>query len=149
MAMMMDVEDDDVFFADLYRQISLLITDDEDEHVYYSPPISSYPTAAVSIRAFSRTAIYPPSQPQYQFDQTSIYKTTTPDQSKGTGVFIPKSSQFCRSRRTKHQTKASNNYYNNYSSYNSSSSSHKSSYRQQQQLPSRAVFAQFMTPNNC
>ncbi|CAM8979487.1 unnamed protein product [Rhodiola kirilowii] len=145
MAMMMDVEDDDVFFADLNRQISLLITDDEDEHGYYSPPISSYHTAAVSIQAFSRTAIYPPTQPQYQFDQTSSYKTTTPDQSKGTGVFIPKLSQFCRSRRTKHQTKASNN---NYSSYNSSSHNHKSSYRQQQQLPSQAVFAQFMTPNN-
>uniref|UniRef100_A0A7N1A602 Uncharacterized protein n=1 Tax=Kalanchoe fedtschenkoi TaxID=63787 RepID=A0A7N1A602_KALFE len=143
---MMEVEDD-VFFADLNRQISLLINDDEDDSFGYSPPISSYPTA-VSIQAFSRTSsIYPSARPQYQFDQISSYMTTG-DQSKGTGVFIPKSSQWSR-RRNKHQNKTTTtttttNNSNNYNSYNNS---FYKSYRQQ--LPSQAVFGQVISPKKC
>uniref|UniRef100_A0A7N0U8X6 Uncharacterized protein n=1 Tax=Kalanchoe fedtschenkoi TaxID=63787 RepID=A0A7N0U8X6_KALFE len=141
---MMEVEDD-VFFADLNRQISLLITDDEDDG-YYSPPISSYPTA-VSIQAFSRTSFYPScSQPQYQFDQIRSYKTGS-DQSKGTGVFIPKSSsQSSRRRNNKHQSKINTTTANNnnfsFNSYNTSNT--YKSYRQQ--LLSQAAFGQVINP---
>ncbi|XP_057471084.1 uncharacterized protein LOC130759887 [Actinidia eriantha] len=74
----MEVEDD-VFFADLNKQISLLIMDDDEEE----DPVARCPS--VSLQAFSR-AVYPPTQPQYSYQQTWIRE------SKGTGVFIPQSS---------------------------------------------------------
>ncbi|KAL9670514.1 hypothetical protein QQ045_008067 [Rhodiola kirilowii] len=125
MAMVMEVEDD-VFFADLNRQISLLITedDDDDSYNYPIPPHSSHPPVVSIDQAFSRTPIFQSTtQPHYKFDQISN-KTCTTDRSKGTGVFIPKSShqwsRSIRSRRTgnkQHQTKTTNTDSNYYISY--------------------------------
>lgn len=71
------IDQDDVFFADLSKQISLLIMDDED--------LPDRPSA--SFQVFSRV-IHPSTQSQVFYEQTSRR-----DQSKGTGVFIPRSTQ--------------------------------------------------------
>ncbi|XP_057475831.1 uncharacterized protein LOC130763843 [Actinidia eriantha] len=75
----MEVEDD-VFFADLNKQISLLIMDDDDD----KKP-ASHCRPSVSPQAFSR-AVYPPTKPPLSYQQTCTRE------SKGTGVFIPQSS---------------------------------------------------------
>ncbi|KAI9195208.1 hypothetical protein LWI28_012688 [Acer negundo] len=82
----MEVEDD-LFFADLSRQISLLIMDDDDHEDH---PVARCP--AGSFQAFSRSSAYypittPPSP--FLYDQQQSCKR----ESKGTGVFIPQSSQ--------------------------------------------------------
>ncbi|KAL6970382.1 hypothetical protein U1Q18_044632 [Sarracenia purpurea var. burkii] len=69
----------DLFFADLNKQISLLIMDDDDPLAHCS---------SVSHQAFSR-AIHPAAT------QSSLpYKKTCRRESKGTGVFIPQSWQY-------------------------------------------------------
>ncbi|KAK8482402.1 hypothetical protein V6N13_111242 [Hibiscus sabdariffa] len=75
--------EDDLFFADLSRQISLLIMDDED-------PVSRCPS--VSFQTFSG-ANYPVTQSPHLQEQ--ILKR----ESKGTGVFIPKASHPRRKNR--------------------------------------------------
>ncbi|GMI67876.1 hypothetical protein HRI_000456900 [Hibiscus trionum] len=75
--------EDDLFFADLSKQISLLIMDDED-------PVSRCPS--VSFQTFSG-ANYPVTQSPYL--QGQIFRR----ESKGTGVFIPKASHPRRKNR--------------------------------------------------
>ncbi|EOX92281.1 Uncharacterized protein TCM_001251 [Theobroma cacao] len=70
--------EDDLFFADLSKQISLLIMDDDEDPVARCP--------SVSFQAFSG-ANYPIAQHSYLHDQICRRE------SKGTGVFIPRSSQ--------------------------------------------------------
>ncbi|VVB15155.1 unnamed protein product [Arabis nemorensis] len=76
--MAMELElDDDVFFADISKQISLLIMD-EDEHLN---PVSLSSSSSLSFQGLFRGGY-----------QTAPYMYHQ-EQSKGTGVFIPKSSQ--------------------------------------------------------
>ncbi|KAK8499792.1 hypothetical protein V6N13_038860 [Hibiscus sabdariffa] len=75
--------EDDLFFADLSRQISLLIMDDDD-------PVARFPL--LSFQGFS-AANYPVAQSP--FVQEQMYRR----ESKGTGVFIPKSSHQARRKR--------------------------------------------------
>ncbi|XP_065863408.1 uncharacterized protein [Euphorbia lathyris] len=73
--------EDDLFFADLSRQISLLIMDDDDE-----VPVSSYPS--VSFQDLSRGNYYP-----NRAASPYVVEQSCRRESKGTGVFIPRSSQ--------------------------------------------------------
>uniref|UniRef100_A0A1J3JAP3 Uncharacterized protein n=3 Tax=Noccaea caerulescens TaxID=107243 RepID=A0A1J3JAP3_NOCCA len=70
--------DDDVFFADISRQISLLIMD-EDEQL--NPVSISSSSSSLSFQGMFRGGY-----------QTAPYMYQQ-EQSKGTGVFIPRSSQ--------------------------------------------------------
>ncbi|OMP02535.1 hypothetical protein COLO4_11008 [Corchorus olitorius] len=79
--------EDDLFFADLSKQISLLIMDDDDED-----PVARY-DPSVSFQAFS-AANYPIAQSPFLQDQICRREI-----SKGTGVFIPRSSQPRRKQR--------------------------------------------------
>ncbi|XP_057771782.1 uncharacterized protein LOC130991531 [Salvia miltiorrhiza] len=76
--------DDDVFFKDLSKQISLLIMDDDDDQQYslsHSPPL-------INLQAFTQ-ASNPATQAAsfFSYDQHQSSKR----ESKGTGVFIPRS----------------------------------------------------------
>ncbi|XP_052190748.1 uncharacterized protein LOC127800272 [Diospyros lotus] len=84
MEVSMEVEDD-AFFADLSKQISLLIMDDDDDD--HEHPIRAH-CPSVSLQALSR-AIQPTAQPPFSLYQQPWGRA---DQSKGTGVFIPQSS---------------------------------------------------------
>ncbi|XP_021274533.1 uncharacterized protein LOC110409497 [Herrania umbratica] len=104
--------EDDLFFADLSKQISLLIMDDDED------PVAS---PSVSFQAFSG-ANYPIAQPPFLHDQICRRE------SKGTGVFIPRSSQPRRKHRqgryssfnTKSNRKHDNTRMVSQASYNSS-----------------------------
>ncbi|WVY94281.1 hypothetical protein V8G54_033369, partial [Vigna mungo] len=76
--------EDDLFFADLSKEIALLIMDEDEDHIDSSPP--------QSLQAFSE-AIYPP--PQFAF----LYEHALRRESKGTGVFIPQATQPRRKQR--------------------------------------------------
>ncbi|KAK7348291.1 hypothetical protein VNO80_22842 [Phaseolus coccineus] len=71
--------EDDLFFADLSKQISLLIMD-EDEHPLPSSPQQHH------FQAFSGS-LHPPPQ------SAILYEHALRRQTKGTGVFIPQSTQ--------------------------------------------------------
>ncbi|KAJ0238606.1 Uncharacterized protein HA466_0237860 [Hirschfeldia incana] len=87
--MAMELElDDDVFFADISKQISLLIMD-EDEQLNSV----SLSTSSLAFQGMFRGS--------YQTGPYMYHKEPT-QPSKGTGVFIPKSSQ---SRRRPHHQK--------------------------------------------
>ncbi|XP_075653284.1 uncharacterized protein LOC142623718 [Castanea sativa] len=86
MEVSMEVEDDS-FFADLSKQISLLIMDDDEED-----PVANCPS--VSLQDFSR-AIQPPTQ----LPPFLCHEQTRKRESKGTGVFIPQLSQTRRKQR--------------------------------------------------
>ncbi|KAK7359739.1 hypothetical protein VNO77_01704 [Canavalia gladiata] len=73
--------EDDLLFADLSKEIALLIMDEDED------PLASCPAA--SLQAFSG-AIHPP--PQFAF-------LTLRRESKGTGVFIPQVTQPRRKHR--------------------------------------------------
>ncbi|KAK2358988.1 hypothetical protein P8452_77988 [Trifolium repens] len=78
--------EDDLFFADLSKQISLLIMDeDEDSHTSCRPN---------SIQSYYHGAIHPPPQSNFMYEQVALRR-----QSKGTGVFIPQSTQPRRKQR--------------------------------------------------
>ncbi|XWS41468.1 hypothetical protein CRYUN_Cryun17cG0084400 [Craigia yunnanensis] len=79
------VEIEDLFFADLSKQISLLIMDDDEDPVARCP--------SVSFQTFSG-ANYPIGQSPYLQEQIGRRES-----SKGTGVFIPRSSQPRRKHR--------------------------------------------------
>lgn len=79
--------EDDLFFADLSKQISLLIMDDDDDQ----DPVARCPS--VSFQTFSG-ANYPIAGPYLQ-EQICRREIS----SKGTGVFIPRSSQPRRKQR--------------------------------------------------
>ncbi|XP_050216175.1 uncharacterized protein LOC126667248 [Mercurialis annua] len=79
--------EDDLFFADLSKQISLLIMDDDED------PLVNYPS--VSFQDFSRG--------NHQIAASSFpYEQTCRRESKGTGVFIPRSSLPRRKHRSRH-----------------------------------------------
>ncbi|CAL9167301.1 unnamed protein product [Musa hybrid cultivar] len=71
--MAVEVEDD-VFFADLAKQIALLIMDDEEEFPVHSPqlPVQELPC-----------------MPQIMIPPPQSYQVAYRRESKGTGVFIP------------------------------------------------------------
>ncbi|CAI9762165.1 unnamed protein product [Fraxinus pennsylvanica] len=70
--------EDDVFFADLSKRISLLIMDDDEDSLPDNCP-------SVTLQAFTQ-AIHPTTQMQI------LHQQTCARESKGTGVFIPRSS---------------------------------------------------------
>ncbi|XP_072960546.1 uncharacterized protein [Typha angustifolia] len=74
----MEVEDD-VFFADLSKQIALLIMDEEEEYPVQCPPLPAQ--EGMGFPYFPQ-AIIPPSY---------TYEVAHRRESKGTGVFIPRS----------------------------------------------------------
>ncbi|OAY55825.1 uncharacterized protein LOC110611231 [Manihot esculenta] len=74
--------EDDLFFADISKQISLLVMEDDED------PVANYPS--VSFQDFSR-ANYPTASSACMYEQRR--------ESKGTGVFIPRSSQPRRKHR--------------------------------------------------
>ncbi|RDY12426.1 hypothetical protein CR513_02788, partial [Mucuna pruriens] len=76
--------EDDLFYADLSKQIALLIMDEDED------PIPS--CSAESLQSFSGS-VHPP--PQSVF----LYEQALRRQSKGTGVFIPQ----CTQPRRKHR----------------------------------------------
>ncbi|XP_039056775.1 uncharacterized protein LOC120199849 [Hibiscus syriacus] len=80
--------EDDLFFADLSRQISLLIMDDDDGGD--EDQVSRCPS--VSFQTFSG-ANYPVTQSPY------VHEQICRRESKGTGVFIPKASKPRRKNR--------------------------------------------------
>ncbi|MQL93189.1 hypothetical protein Taro_025832 [Colocasia esculenta] len=73
--------EDDVFYADLSKQIALLIMDDDNEQEAF--PLQ-YP-AAVSFQAFCN-ASQPMTASPFYYEQASRREV------RGTGVFIPRSS---------------------------------------------------------
>ncbi|XP_027331989.1 uncharacterized protein LOC113847222 [Abrus precatorius] len=77
-------QEDDLFFADLSKQISLLIMDEDED------PLPC--CHADSLQSLSG-AIHPPPQ------SASLYEQALRIQSKGTGVFIPQSTQPRRKQR--------------------------------------------------
>ncbi|XVF61762.1 hypothetical protein PTKIN_Ptkin08bG0156600 [Pterospermum kingtungense] len=88
--------EDDLFFADLSKQISLLIMDDEDDG---EEPVATCPSVSFQFQTFSG-ANYPIGGPcpssAYLQDQICRREISS---SKGTGVFIPRSSQPRRKHR--------------------------------------------------
>ncbi|CAA3031484.1 Hypothetical predicted protein [Olea europaea subsp. europaea] len=108
--------EDDIFFADLSKRISLLIMDDDED---------SLPDNCPSVNL---QAIHPAIQMQ------TLHQQTSTTESKGTGVFIPRSSHPRRKNRQgrharfhRHSDNSgrlphiayNNNNNNSYASYNS------------------------------
>uniref|UniRef100_A0A7C9DP11 Uncharacterized protein n=1 Tax=Opuntia streptacantha TaxID=393608 RepID=A0A7C9DP11_OPUST len=96
--------EDDVFFADLNRQISLLIDDDDDDPLSRFPSVSPQ-ILSPSIIHPSMLALAPPPQYLYQENCTREYLIN----SKGTGVFIPQRPQLRRKYREQRRRAKSNN----------------------------------------
>ncbi|XP_052208650.1 uncharacterized protein LOC127812287 [Diospyros lotus] len=97
MEVAMELEDD-VFYADLKRQISLLIMDDDDEDpAVHCPSVS----LQLNFQACSR-AIHPAAEPYFSYQQAGRRE------SKGTGVFIPQSSHPRRKNRQGRFSSSSN-----------------------------------------
>ncbi|KAJ0677321.1 hypothetical protein HanRHA438_Chr12g0539431 [Helianthus annuus] len=89
----MEVVEDDLFFADLSKRISLLIMDDDDEDpTLYCPP--------VSFQVLSQTT-----HPNHN-QIPSFHEQNGRREIKGTGVFIPQSSTNRRSKQSR--SKSSN-----------------------------------------
>lgn len=102
--------EDDLFFADLTRQISLLI-DDDDGDGDDNYPVAHFPS--ISPQGYSGSMIqHPPIMPSQYLYQESCRRELM---SKGTGVFIPQSSQprrkYKQAKRSppSYTTKSSNN----------------------------------------
>ncbi|KAG6431102.1 hypothetical protein SASPL_109177 [Salvia splendens] len=83
--------EDDVFFKDLSKQISLLIMDDDDQqhsHSHsHSPPFNSQASIQANNPATQSSSFF-------SYDQHQASNR----ESKGTGVFIPRSSSNSRRR---------------------------------------------------
>ncbi|KVH93574.1 hypothetical protein Ccrd_004374 [Cynara cardunculus var. scolymus] len=88
----MEVIEDDLFFADLSKRISLLIMDDDEDPTLHCPP--------VSFQVISQT-IHP-----IHHQVPSLHDQNGRREIKGTGVFIPQSST---NRRSKHSRSKSSN----------------------------------------
>ncbi|XP_062150371.1 uncharacterized protein LOC133858939 [Alnus glutinosa] len=86
----MEVAEDDLFFADLSKQISLLIMEDDDNNNDDRPVVNC---PSVSLQDFSG-AINPPARLP-----PVLYEQACRRESKGTGVFIPQLSQQRRKQR--------------------------------------------------
>ncbi|CAK9139228.1 unnamed protein product [Ilex paraguariensis] len=110
--------DDDVFFADLSKQISQLIMDDEEDPVAHFPRVTlqvlhhllfysflyiriDLLLVGLATKAFSQ-ALHPIRQPPFLYDQISRRE------GKGTGVFIPRSSNPRRKNRQGRSTSSNN-----------------------------------------
>ncbi|KAL7105168.1 hypothetical protein ACP275_07G028000 [Erythranthe tilingii] len=82
--------DDDVFFKDLSKQISLLIMDDDE------PADSLVHRPSLNLQGYNNQGINPARQASlfvnYDNHNHNHNQTSKRDQSKGTGVFIPRSS---------------------------------------------------------
>ncbi|KAJ6841325.1 uncharacterized protein M6B38_308525 [Iris pallida] len=94
--MAMELMEDDVLFADLSKQIALLIMDDDEEFPVQSPPVH-----AQGFHQLPQVILMPPS---YTHDMMGYRR-----ESKGTGVFIPRSSSLPRSRKNRSGKSTSNN----------------------------------------
>ncbi|KAK1395206.1 DNA polymerase epsilon subunit B like [Heracleum sosnowskyi] len=80
------LDHDDLFYADISKQISLLIMEDDDDiHL----PVSGCRYPSASLQPFSRVIHPRPTTQSQMFYEQSRQK----EQSKGTGVFIPLSTQ--------------------------------------------------------
>ncbi|XP_042037721.1 uncharacterized protein LOC121783645 [Salvia splendens] len=75
--------EDDVFYKDLSKQVSLLIMDDDDLSLSHTPPLN--------LQALSTQANNPASFFSYDHPHQSSKR-----ESKGTGVFIPRSTSNSR-----------------------------------------------------
>ncbi|KAK4405694.1 hypothetical protein Sango_0575900 [Sesamum angolense] len=75
--------EDDVFFKDLSRQISLLIMDDDDD----DDSLAHCPS--VNLQGFNPALIRPAAQASFLNYE---HQPSSKRESKGTGVFIPRSS---------------------------------------------------------
>lgn len=96
------LDQDDIFYADISKQISLLIMEDDDDiHL----PVSGYHHPSASLQPFSRV-IHPRPTPQPQIYYEQRHKK---EQSKGTGVFIPLSTQPRRKNKQGRFTNAPSN----------------------------------------
>ncbi|AEE74339.1 unnamed protein product [Arabidopsis thaliana] len=83
--MAMELElDDDVFFADISKQLNLLITDEDEQN-----PISL--SSSVSFQGLFRGNYQTSATPYMMYNEQINYNVIR--ESKGTGVFIPRSSQ--------------------------------------------------------
>ncbi|KFK38043.1 hypothetical protein AALP_AA3G062800 [Arabis alpina] len=97
MEVAMELElDDDVFFADISKQLNLLITDEDDEH----NPISL--SSSVSFQGLFQESYQTSATPYMMYQEQITYNQIR--ESKGTGVFIPRCSQ-PRRRHNNHQKK--------------------------------------------
>ncbi|KAL8100251.1 hypothetical protein AgCh_032483 [Apium graveolens] len=99
----MDVLDhDDLFYADISKQISLLIMEDDDDiHL----PVAGYRYPSASLQPFCGVIHpRPTTQSQMLYEQTQ-----QKEQSKGTGVFIPLSTQPRRKNKQGRFTNAPSN----------------------------------------
>ncbi|KAI3814836.1 hypothetical protein L1987_14482 [Smallanthus sonchifolius] len=94
----MEVVEDDLFFADLSKRISLLIMDDDDDQA----PTLHYPP--VSVQVLSQTI-----HPIHNQIPASFHDQNGRREIKGTGVFIPRSSTNPRRRKKQSRSKSSNN----------------------------------------
>ncbi|MED6143876.1 hypothetical protein PIB30_009951 [Stylosanthes scabra] len=98
MQVAMELEDD-LFFADLSKEIALLIMEEEEENTFVTSP-------AESLQAFSG-AIYPRNPlPQFGF----LYGQSLKRESKGTGVFIPQATQPRRNNKNRRGRSNNNSY---------------------------------------
>ncbi|CAL9092136.1 unnamed protein product [Musa textilis] len=88
--MAVEVEDD-VFFADLSKQLALLIMDDEEEFPAQYPLLPAQEL---------------PCMPQIMMPPSYGYEVSYRRESKGTGVFIPQSTAPRRKNRPRRQTAA-------------------------------------------
>ncbi|KAL1548581.1 hypothetical protein AAHA92_16794 [Salvia divinorum] len=79
--------EDDVFFKDLSKQISLLIMDDDDQQHSHSPPLNRQAFTQANNPATQSASFF-------SYDQHQASKR----ESKGTGVFIPRSTSNPRRR---------------------------------------------------
>ncbi|XP_074587704.1 uncharacterized protein LOC141843545 [Curcuma longa] len=91
--------EDDVFFADLSRQIALLIMDDEEQ----LPVHMQYPPLPVQELPYMPQMMMPPT---YGYDQAAY----TREMSKGTGVFIPRSTTPRRKNRPRNKSSSVKNF---------------------------------------
>ncbi|CAD5183992.1 unnamed protein product [Musa acuminata subsp. malaccensis] len=88
--MAVEVEDD-VFFADLSKQIAMLIMDDEEEFPVQCPPLP-----VQGLPCMPRTMMLPSS---YGYEEMAIGR-----ERRGTGVFIPLSTAPRRKKRPRRST---------------------------------------------
>ncbi|VVA96651.1 unnamed protein product [Arabis nemorensis] len=85
MEVAMELElDDDVFFADISKQLNLLITDEDEQN-----PISL--SSSVSFQGLFRESYQTSATPYMMYQEQINYNQIR--ESKGTGVFIPRCSQ--------------------------------------------------------
>ncbi|CAK9318612.1 unnamed protein product [Citrullus colocynthis] len=82
--------EDDLFFADLSRQLSLLLMDDNEDPL---------PHPHVSLQALSHGVHYPTRPLATHEHATAVVAAAYSGVSKGTGVFIPRSLQPARKQR--------------------------------------------------